>query len=85
MAVEYPTPTREQWDQSGIAQGDMLEIMSRLIDEGVDWRIVLTGAAGAIAHLVKAHAGEAEVPVWFARASALTLHLAQRDLKKDVG
>ena len=55
--------TQEQAEQSALAQSEILEAMDRLIREGVDWRVVMTGAFGATAHLVAAHAGYPEVPV----------------------
>jgi hypothetical protein len=77
MHESHITPTQEQWEQSGIVQTDILETMVRLTTEGMDWRIVLTGTSAALAHLVMAHAGPDEVPIFFARTAAQTMHLAE--------
>jgi hypothetical protein len=69
-------PTPHQIDQAAIVQTELLEVMSRLHREGIDWRVVLTGAGCAIADTVNRNVGAGEVPVWFARMSAMTMHMA---------
>lgn len=70
-------PTPEQIDQAAIVQTEVLEVMSRLHGEGIDWRVVLTGTGCAIADTVGRNVGAGEVSVWFARMSAQTMHLAK--------
>lgn len=70
-------PTQAQADQSVIAQTEILEAMARLHREGMDWRIVLTGAGCAIADTLNRNMGAAEIPKWFAQFSAMTMHLAK--------
>lgn len=77
MADSYPNPTPNQWEQSGLVQAEMLETMDRLMTEGIDWRIVLTGTSTALANLLMAKAGPDQVSVHFARLSAQTMHLAK--------
>lgn len=76
MAERYAKPTANQWEQSGLVQAEILEAIDRLMQEGIDWRIVLTGTSTALANLVMAKAGPDQVPVHFARLSAQTMHLA---------
>lgn len=79
MNDAHTPPTPEQWEQSGIVQAEILEAMQRLMTEGIDWRVVLTGTSTAIANLVMAKVGREQVPVHFARLSAQTMHLAKAD------
>lgn len=76
MTDSHIKPTDEQWEQSGLVQVEILEVIERLMREGIDWRIVLTGATSALANVVMAKAGPAEVCPFFARTAAQTLHLS---------
>ena len=79
MTDAHTPPTANQWEQSGLVQAEMLEVIDRLMKEGIDWRIVLTGTSTALANLLMAKAGPEQVPVHFARLSAQTMHLAKAD------
>jgi hypothetical protein len=56
MSAQFQPSSQQQY-QSGLAQAELLEAMDRLKHEGFDWRVILSGAFGATAHLVAAHAG----------------------------
>lgn len=71
------TATPEQIAHAELAESEILELMNRLTGEGFDWRAVLTGAATATMGLLTAHMSQKQVPVHFARLSALTMHLSQ--------
>ena len=77
MTNNIINPTQAQIDHAALAQTEILECMDRLAREGVDWRVVMTGAGCAIADLLIRNVGQAEVPVWFATMSAQTMHLAK--------
>lgn len=68
-------PTQEQADQAAIVQHEVVELMSKLAIEGIDWRVVLTGAGCAIADILDRNIGGAAVPRWFATMAAQTLHM----------
>jgi hypothetical protein len=70
-------PTQLESDQAALVQAEILELMHRLNREGINWRVVLTGAGVAIADVVLRNVGPGEVPVWFATMSAKTMHLAK--------
>lgn len=69
-------PTVEQADQCAIVQHDVIELITRLCDEGIDRRIVMAGLAAASASAVMAFYGANEVSPWFAKQAAMTVHLA---------
>lgn len=72
----YPNPTPQQEEQAAVAQADVLDVMTRLVRDGFDFRAVLAGASSATASMVNDLVGAAEVPRHFAVMSALTMHLA---------
>jgi hypothetical protein len=84
MHESHVKPTPEQWEHSAIVQTEMLEVLARLNREGVDWRVCLVGATSAIAQILMENVGPAEVPVFFARQAATTMHLAKPELRKDL-
>jgi hypothetical protein len=70
--------TELQWEQASIVQAEVLELMRRLIGDGFDYRIVMTGTSCAIADLVASMVGSQEVPLHFAKLAAMTYHMAGR-------
>lgn len=70
-------PTVEQTDQCAIVQQDVIELIERLTNEGIDLRVVLAGLAAATSFTVMKAYGPKEVPVWFARQSAMTMAWAR--------
>ena len=70
-------PTQAQIDHAAIVQMEVLELLDRLVREGVDWRVAMTGTGCAIADMLNRNVGPAEVPKWFATMSAQTLHMAR--------
>lgn len=70
-------PTVEQAEQCAIVQQDVIELIERLNKEGIDLRVVLAGLAAATSFIVMKAYGAKEVPVWFARQSALTMAWAK--------
>ena len=73
MIVE---PTAEQNAQCAIVQQEVVELVNRLCNEGIDRRVVIAGLSAATAASVLTFYGPAEVSVWFARPAAMTMHLA---------
>ena len=69
-------PTQAQIDHAVIVQTEVLELLDRLVREGVDWRIAMTGTGCAIADILNRNVGPAEVPKWFATTAAQTMHMA---------
>lgn len=59
-------PTVTQVELSRIATTEILELMARQNAEGMDWRIVLTGAASAISQVVAQNVGPGSVAGYFA-------------------
>lgn len=72
-------PTALEAEQAAVVQVEVLELFAKLEREGVSWQVALTGAATAIANVVMQQVGPAEVPVWFARTAALTMHLGEAE------
>ena len=71
-------PTRSQIDQAAIVHHEIVDAIERLVKEGFDYRIILTGAGSAIADTIMRTVGPARVPEWFALQSALTMHLGEK-------
>jgi len=71
------TPTAEQIEQTRLVETDLLELIGRLQAEGIDLRVVMAGVATATATIMLNAWGAEAVPVWFARQSAMTMHLAR--------
>lgn len=70
-------PTVEQAEQCAIAQQEIVETINRLVDEGIDRRVVTAALGAATAATVLAFYGAAEVPAWFAKQAAMTMHIAK--------
>lgn len=70
--------TEQQWEQAAVVQAEVLEVMKRLVGDGFDYRIVMTGTSCAVADLVGNTIGWEEVPMHFAKLSAMTYHLSKR-------
>lgn len=70
-------PTVEQAEQCAIAQQEIVETINRLVEEGMDRRIVSAALAAATAGTISAFYGPAEVSPWFAKQSVMTAHLAK--------
>lgn len=69
--------TPEQWEQGAVVQGEVLELLKRLVRDGFDYRIVSVGTSTALASMIGNICGPEQVPVHFARLAAHTMHLAQ--------
>ena len=70
-------PTAEQVEHCRLAEQDMLELIGRLQNEGMDLRIIMAAIATATASVMLSAWGGDAVPTWFARQSAITMHLAK--------
>jgi hypothetical protein len=68
MTEALPVRTIEEHNaHSLLAQHEMLELMARLQREGMDWRVILPGAAAAIAQMVHDNVGPLAVGPHFLR------------------
>jgi len=63
-------PTAQQRDQSVIAQTEIFELLERLIGEGFDYRVVLSGAVSAVTAVLTRRVGLHHASAFFARASS---------------
>jgi len=72
------TPTAEQVEQCRLAEQDLIELISRLQAEGMDLRIIMAAIGTATASVMLNAWGGDAVPTWFARQSAMTMHLARK-------
>lgn len=70
-------PTVEQAEQCAIVQQELVETINRLLDEGIDKRVVMAALGAATAASIQAFYGPQEVPGWFAKQAAMTLHFTQ--------
>lgn len=70
-------PTIEQAEQCALVQQDIIEIINRLAQEGIDRRVITAGLAAATAATVQTYYGPAEVCTWFAKQAAMTAHLGK--------
>ena len=52
-----------------LAQHEIEELMARLQSEGIDWRVILTGATAAIAQIVFSNLGPLAVGPHFLRVA----------------
>ncbi len=76
MKKLWVQPTPEQEAQAVLVQHDIVEVFNRLGREGVDPRIILSGAGAATAFLLAGVFGSASIEPWFAKQVELV-----RDLK----
>ncbi|MET4595774.1 MULTISPECIES: hypothetical protein [unclassified Sphingomonas] len=70
-------PTVEQAEQCAIVQQEIVEAINRLIDEGIDARVVMAGLGAASAAAVLHLYGAGEVTAWFAKQSVMTASLSK--------
>ncbi len=70
-------PTVEQAEHCNLAQHEVIELINRLVAEGMDRRVVMAGVAAATAAAVMNFYGPNEVSIWFAKQSAMTMHLGK--------
>ncbi|VVT16398.1 hypothetical protein SPHINGO361_140024 [Sphingomonas sp. EC-HK361] len=73
------TPTTKQLAEAEVTQADVIHLVKALEADGFDRLAVLTGLSTAMVVIVGTVLGEREVPVWFARQAAMTMHMAEGD------
>jgi hypothetical protein len=73
-----PQPTPAEMEQSRLCYEDIVELLNRLIKEGMHPAAISSGLATATIHFVMTHQGAEQVPIWFARHSAFTMHMGER-------
>lgn len=59
-------PTEAQQQQALLVHHDVRELLAKLAGEGIDARIVVTGAAAALADVLSGTWGAESVAPWFA-------------------
>lgn len=70
-------PTVEQAHQCAIVQQEFVELVNRLLDEGIDRRILSAGIAAATNATIASFYGAEEVATWFAKQSVMAVGLAK--------
>lgn len=65
----------EQLEQSVIVEAELLHVMKGLVQDGFDYRVVLTGMMTATVDMVSNILGRDQVPVNFGRWAYLTSHM----------
>jgi hypothetical protein len=73
MNDQWREPTAEQQEQHNLARAEILEVVNRLIREGIDARVVLASLGSSSMDLITCTFGSHAVPGWF---------LTQHDITK---
>jgi hypothetical protein len=77
MSEMWIEPSREQQEQALLAQNENIEVINRLVREGIDGRVDLAGLGSAAADTVTCLFGPRAVAAWFATQANIVVSLQQ--------
>lgn len=77
MTDRWITPNAEQRTHAELVQQDIIELLNRLIREGIDPRVILAGIASASCDMLTNVFGQSSVVPWFEMQAKIA-----RDLTK---
>jgi hypothetical protein len=80
MADKWAMPTPQQNAAASLAQGDLVELINRLIREGNDPRVVIAALGSATADTITCVFGPTAVAPWFEKQAQVV-----RDLQRPWG